>query len=1204
MFVGAKLSDKEREQQIKGVLAHELCHYVMRLVYENQEKPYYKDRKDMREIFEQIVRAIDKWSADNSECPDDECNGIISTVFTLYSKEEFSLELIVRVVQILTEYADAEDKSKYLQDKYQDLFNFWYNQVVPELQIYLQKNKDVKKLNGFVELLPKILEHKIEVNRSKEIEEMIANKLAIVTTNIPNLLFVNICKIQKEKYGILMDSRNFFTESEKLNNLEVRKAFDQICRDVLELNIFVDCTKGFIKDISNIFFNNELNFAFIVSNESQCQELMDIFDTKGFKNVTKMEINYNWNDLTEESQKLLQKTKIDFQNNSQITLLDLLKVKEPPGRTDILPNLSEIVDEQLLNLIIDSKELSINSKTELDSNEKCFEILNQPREFVRKKKVFKSQKNVEQISNKIRKISQAELLSEAKYKKYVLISDQAGNGKSWAMKNFAKILREQNPTRWVTYVDLKQFIKEFKAQKDQPEFSTFMTEKILKPEQKFEAKIFQKMYKNGKVFILFDGFDEIAPDCAEFVSKLAQSFQSNEGNQLWIATRDYFEVDLQEKLKLKISYGLDKMDDDDGKEMIAKSWVLMDLIGSKEVMSVEEFKQHIKNSSEFKKYKQKAEQIVYKVKTNWFHSVGMPQMFKMIADGFKDEEDVENLTSSKIYLQFILNLFKRWSDEKGQIRKDASIESQKLELNFWRFHQFHAISSLLPKLVKILFPGYNGSKLSVEEVIACGLMSIKNGEFYFLHETFREYFAADALEKVLKADEVNETIVEVFAEVLTINKFEIIRMFLNDSIDSTTLEKIKPQIKKCIEKFKEMENFSGLFTHNLENFADFVISILKDVDYEKVKEILKNSSGRIARFTINSKMFLKFQDFLCEFLKAEDLKNLIASQQIFKDILEGLSKMKTFVDFVLKIESKAEYDFIQKELRNAISKGWMQEYDFGFFFDVSDSKAFKFREFLEMLQKYLSATEVLDSLKGRDKYGRNILFDCVKKRDKEILNILWTEIENYFTNKNLKQDFTEFVKHQDKFEGNILHKIASCTNFNFYKEFWELLSKTIEDRDELKEFVLQKNKDGNNFIHELVLSNNNQEIIEWTIKMLKENFNDSQFQEIIQSKGQYNRNLLQCTANGSHKIEIFEFLWEFFHNFCKSEQDFWDVVKEVDEGGSNILNYATLNSHVDTLNFLIEKFEQKCSNEEIKIMLRNSDKFNRSLLHTSSIKSL
>jgi len=1193
IFIGAKLSDKKREQQIKGVLTHELCHYVICLVYNNKFLPYYEDALDIRDKFEEVVNVIDKWSAEGSEYPDDECNENISSVFTCYDPHKFHLELIVRAVQIQVEFDDDEVKSKYLIEKYEKLFDFWKEHVLPDLQNYCKRNKHIIKLNKYVELLPSILKKTITIKNKKDVEALVQSTLSVAITNSSSLLFIDIIEHLRGKCGKLFDSQNFYTEPLKLNNLEFWNDFEEICKDAEQLNIFVDCTKGVPSYLGEIFVNKELNFTFIVSNKSQCQELMNICDKKGIKNATKVEMNYNWNDLTEESQNFLLKTKINFQNNLQITLVDLFKVKEASENNavinmekNILTSMSEIFDDQLLNLLINNKELSVNSSRESDPYEKYFEILNQSRRFLKKEKDVGS-------------YGEGEFLSETNNKKFVLISDQAGNGKSWAMKNFTKILREQNPTRWVTYVDLKQFIKEFKARKDQPEFSNFMVENILKPEQKFESRIFQRLYKDGKVFILFDGFDEIAPDCAEFVSKLAQSFQWNKGNQLWIATRDYFEVDLQQKLQLDVSYGLQKMGDYDGIDMIAKSWMLMDLSHRNEVMTVEDFNKLIKDSSDFETYKEKAEQIVKKVQINLYCSVGMPQMYKMIADGFKNITDVNNLKKSKIYLQFVLNLYKRWSDEKGQIRKEASIESQQLELNFWKYHQFHAISSLFPELIKILFPGYNGSKLLVEEAIACGLMSIKNGEFYFIHETFREYFVADALAKALKNEEINEKFLEVLTEVLTITKFGVIKMFLNDSIDSTTLEKFKPQMRKFIRKFYEMETFVVLFSYNLENLTDFVISVFKKGDYNKVKEVLTSSSGRIAFWTNNSEMFFKFQDFLCEFLKTEDLKNLITKQEIFRKIIEGELKIEVFADFVLKIESKTGREFIQIELRNAISKGWIQNYPFRFFFHVSDLKAFKFQKFMEMLQKFLSTFEMLEFLK---KIGIRV---CVGKENKEILKIFWTEIENYFTKQNLKQDFKELVKHQDKCGENILHRIADCKNIDFCKEFWQLLLKTFEDREELKDLVLQKsiNKYRMNFVHQFVHLSKNLEIIKWTLNMLKANFNYSQYQEFIQPRGQYNINLLHSSAIGRQNIETFEFLWEYFRDFCKSEQEFWKVVNEVDEDGRNILNCATYQSKVEIFNFLINKLEEKYSNEEIKKMLKNSDKWNRSLLHSSSSNS-
>ena len=116
IFIGAKSVNNERDQKIKGVLVHELCHLVMRLVYENDENPYYKHREDINQIFKAISTAINKWTPQGPGDPDDGCDGIISTVYRLYSEAEFHLELIVRVVHILVQFDDDEIKSENLEE--------------------------------------------------------------------------------------------------------------------------------------------------------------------------------------------------------------------------------------------------------------------------------------------------------------------------------------------------------------------------------------------------------------------------------------------------------------------------------------------------------------------------------------------------------------------------------------------------------------------------------------------------------------------------------------------------------------------------------------------------------------------------------------------------------------------------------------------------------------------------------------------------------------------------------------------------------------------------------------------------------------------------------------------------------------------------------------------------------------------------------
>ena len=97
----------------------------------------------------------------------------------------------------------------------------------------------------------------------------------------------------------------------------------------------------------------------------------------------------------------------------------------------------------------------------------------------------------------------------------------------------------------------------------------------MKPETNYEEKMFEYLYKRGKVSILFDAFDEIAP--AQFVINLFKKFEHNDGNQLWIATRNNFESILKENLNTDDVYKLDDFSVEAGIKLIASLWVFDDL---------------------------------------------------------------------------------------------------------------------------------------------------------------------------------------------------------------------------------------------------------------------------------------------------------------------------------------------------------------------------------------------------------------------------------------------------------------------------------------------------------------------------------------------------------------------------------------------------------------------------------------------------
>ncbi|XP_070505848.1 uncharacterized protein [Chironomus tepperi] len=1204
IFIGAKLSvkdknsAKQREQQIKGVLAHELCHYVMKLVYDNNENPYHEHREDLRKKFEVIVQKIDKWSKEDSKNSDDECNGIISSVYKQYHSKEFHQELIVRPMQMLAEFDDNEGLLGSLQETYKDLFDFWFNHVVPDLLNYLKRDINVIRLNRTIGLLPSIQELKYELINEDKIEKITRNKIVVVQTNVPKLLFINIHNYLKLKDKMLFDSQNILVEPEKLNNPQLWDDFKDICAENQKLNIFVDCTCEVPDELENIFVNKELHFIFIVSEKIQHDKIKNIIKKQKMQDVQKLELNYNWSDLTEESQKLLVKTKINFQNNSQPTLSELIisahKTEEPSTSTAVNNDkevIDGLVDVQLLNLLL-KNQVPINAKEDFRKDkDEHFQFLFQQRGFIKKTEMEdkKGRKSNQTKTNK-KTINHHELLSGVKKQQYILISDQAGNGKSWAMKNFTNVIRKRYPKSWVTYVDLKQFIEEFEKQKGEPEFSSFMVDHILKPEHQFEAKIFKKMYKDGKVFILFDGFDEIAPNYAKLVSKLAQNFQKNGGNQLWIATRDYFEVDLKDKLKPDGAYGINEMTEDEGTDLIVKSWILTD---SKTVpKSKKDFESRVKASPKYKIYEQKAEQIIKKALISRNNSVGRPQLFKMIASGFKDEENVDNLKVLKIYFKFIESLYWRWSHDKGQIRKRANNNAQQnLRLNFFKFHEYQAISSLFPKLAEVLFPGYDDSEWKSEEIVAGGMLTIINGTVFFIHETIREYFVADAIVKALKNPQVygalNENeLLSALNEVMNKEKFKIIKTFIFHAFnEKEVLEKVGTQLKSIVYS---PESFGLFFTENLENLVEFGIEVLINENYEKGRDVLYENACAIFRGTKNVKIFLKFQDFLLHFCskQVKDLKEFIIECEVFLKIITSNFDIEIFENSVLIIKEKTDEEFVRQALALEC-----EGREGNIFFSLAESSylsAQKVQKYLEIMDKYFTVTEIFDLMSNCDFEGKNILEVCFDSQNEENFEILWTGIEKYFTNKKVPQKFKELVKQ------NIRYTAPWCRAIDMHQTLWELLLKTFEDREELKDLILQKDEDGNNFVHQLVHKNENPEIIGWTFEILKENFTVVQSQEILKSKG-----LLQSAAQiyNSNPVEVHQYLWEFFHKFCGSDEKFLEMLKEVDGDGRNIFQIAAEDSPCEVFGFMIQELEKLTSQNNIKEMLMNVNYFQYSYLY-------
>ncbi|CAG9809519.1 unnamed protein product [Chironomus riparius] len=1179
IIIPAKSSTNSHDQQIKGILARELCHHVINMIYENMGNPYYTHTLNTIKIYDSLVKATDKWFLNKSEFPDDECNGIISSAFKSYRSENFHRELIVRVMQILAQYDDDEQKLTHLQKKYEPLFGFFWNYVWSEMQKFSIKSRTcARKLNGIVGLLDEISTLNFKMLNSKDVKELVSSKLVIVTTNVTKFLFIDIYKHINSQFGDFIDAQNLFIKSGNYKNLKIADFLDQSMTNASNFNIFVDCSKEVVEDLLKIV-NEASNFIFIVSNQNHSQELLQMMSKQSLI-PTKMEINYEWNDLTVQTQQELLQRKINFQNTSNFSLYELLSKNVDP-LTDKLAtqeqkernfrNFTEIIDDNLLNLLVEDETISINTKFASESVEK---FLFQSRSFIKN-------------SNVGTKLSERDFLMDTKRNKFVLISDVAGAGKSWIMKDFVNVLSIQSPGKWVTYVDLRKLELHFESQSF--DFLSFMTDNVFKSMSEIEKNFFKNFYKNGKVLILFDGIDELTSDFMELIMNILTKFNSNDGNQLWIATTNHLQNYLQSKLQIEDSYKLDDFTAKESINFIVRSWVLTDL-KDKELVSTQDDAENclIEN---FDNYCEAAQILVEKALCLQSHTIGLPQLLTMIANIFKDNKNSDlNLKESKIFKRFVETLCEVWTSTKDE-------NSLEMCFNFWKFHQSAALENLIPEYAKSCDLESNGNVWPEKEVNSCEMMTKVGSSYVFTHGTIAEYLVADFIAKSFKKPKINEQVLELFVKILTTERFRVIRLFLNDIIEDW--DKIQEKLQKNVDNFYKIETFAEIFIRGYENLGNLVVNILKSGDYIAVTKIIFRNATNIAIHIKNPKMFSKFQELLLQFLKVPDIKKLIYREDIFHSILQSSLNIEAFDNFLSKTSEKTGPNF----LREILEKKSTQPPN-GNIFDVlghtANLQPQKFQKCLSIMLKLFNNSQVFQLMEDVNTQKQNILHVCIQTGNLESFKVLWTEIEKFCASQKLLILFKKLVMQKANDDQNVLHFVGGNETLDFHETFWNLLVRTFKNKEGLKNFILQVDENGSNFVHSLVLSNNNPAVVELTMNMLEKNFTDVQFKQIIKSKGEHKRSLLQTAACRPKKLEIHQILWTTFRKLSISKLEFSKILFELDDKNENVFSNAAHSSSADVFEFMIEELEKVTLREHVKKMLTNLNAGSRNLLQIAA----
>jgi len=150
-------------------------------------------------------------------------------------------------------------------------------------------------------------------------------------------------------------------------------------------------------------------------------------------------------------------------------------------------------------------------------------------------------------------LSFKDVINQAKISKIFILSDRASSGKSVTFMDFGRKLKEHNKLFWVSYIELskhKILLENFKNGTNTQDVSQLLMH-CIGIESELEAKIFKKLFSNGKTILLFDGIDEIIPNYTNILELIFNylTFSCDYKNQLWISTRPNMSSNFQEFLK-------------------------------------------------------------------------------------------------------------------------------------------------------------------------------------------------------------------------------------------------------------------------------------------------------------------------------------------------------------------------------------------------------------------------------------------------------------------------------------------------------------------------------------------------------------------------------------------------------------------------------------------------------------------------------
>lgn len=488
----------------------------------------------------------------------------------------------------------------------------------------------------------------------------------------------------------------------------------------------------------------------------------------------------------------------------------------------------------------------------------------------------------------------------------IILTAEPGMGKSFVLNHLALKTKESDSSLWVMRINLidcsTELEREIKKNKkiDEADAIKFlykvvgfqllnkknkkrkekMIEKILsaiiiqdgKISMKFhgeeihdsnllEIRIFNNFYNQGRVTLLFDGFDEICPDYEEKTIELLQALKNTKVKKLWITSRRATRELLEDELGV-LSYSLKAFLAEEQNSFLKKFWKaklgFRELDEQRAVIFINQLQNKLPESIDFMSIP--------------LHAYMVAEVFK---DAFKDfydsnEQNMSDECKQKIekqdlvilYDKFFYNKFHeiRFGEKKPEINNSEVDMKNMIEgvyENSIRNHRILALYALFNnnevKKLTSLEERKEASKF-INDVKLCNektgiIEQVVINKPSFVHRTFAEYFVSSYFwEKFKSVEKYYENFIEVFIinNLIKDNRIQISRFLqleakkdFESNINLPFMQdKLKILFAKLLEQTKEYDlkkknKQSTKLLFGIIEFSELIHNECDDLDVEE-----------------------------------------------------------------------------------------------------------------------------------------------------------------------------------------------------------------------------------------------------------------------------------------------------------------------------------------------------------------------------------